>query len=141
MTKQNNRAEELSHIFSAIYYHCHPQFQLELSDQAVRALQFVQMTGPVTVQQVADHLGCAHNTASEILRRLGQKGLIERIRNPKDERVVEAHLTSQGRAAVLEHTGLDIDKLTKCLDRMSDKEQAEVLHGFVSLLRTLEGLG
>ncbi|WP_370541900.1 MarR family transcriptional regulator [Alicyclobacillus tolerans] len=60
---------------------------MELSHQAVRALQYVQMSGSTTIQQISSHLGCAQNTASEIVRRLRQKKLLEKHRRSDDERV------------------------------------------------------
>ncbi|MCL6445555.1 MAG: MarR family winged helix-turn-helix transcriptional regulator [Alicyclobacillus sp.] len=132
-------AKKLSSAFSSIYFHCHPTFDIELSHQAVRALQYVQMVGPVTIQQMAEHLDCAQNTASEIVRRLRQKGLIEKIRRSDDERVVEVHLTNAGHQAVMQHTGLDIEHLAAQLEKVSAEERRQIEQGLFLLLKLVEG--
>ncbi|WP_206922538.1 MarR family winged helix-turn-helix transcriptional regulator [Alicyclobacillus suci] len=133
-------AERISSAFSSVYYHCHPTFEVELSHQAVRALQFIQMMGPVTIQQIADHLGCASNTASEIVRRLAQKGLIEKMRSHVDERIVQVSLTAKGQQTVMQHTGLDVQRLAEALSGLSSAQCQQVEQGIMTLLRALRGV-
>ncbi|WP_018131193.1 MarR family winged helix-turn-helix transcriptional regulator [Effusibacillus pohliae] len=130
-------AEELSAYFSEIYYHCHPSFSINLSHQAVRALQLTAIRGGVTVQDVAVHLGCAHNTASEIVRRLADKQLLVRTRRKEDERVVELRVTEFGRKILQEQTGLDVRKLSGVLAAMPAAEREKVHSGFALLLQHL----
>lgn len=124
---------------SAIYFHCHRTFDMELSHQAVRALQYVQMSGSTTIQQISSHLGCAQNTASEIVRRPRQKKLLEKHRRSNDERVVEVQLTEAGRLVVLQHTGLDVDHLSVRLEQVSEEEHNRILQGLTSLLKAVRG--
>ncbi|WAH37598.1 MarR family winged helix-turn-helix transcriptional regulator [Alicyclobacillus dauci] len=138
MSTNHDTARAISDAFANIYYHCHPAFEMELSHQAVRALQFLQMNGAATVTSVAAYLGCAQNTASEMLRRLSDKGLVVRRRNEVDERVVNVHLTTTGLNTVNEHTGLDVDKLASRLGRVSLDERSEILNQMVRLQRLLE---
>ena len=132
-------AKKISLAFSSVYFHCHPAFDIELSHQAVRALQYVQMGGPATIQQIATHLGCAQNTASEIVRRLRQKGFIEKVRRSDDERIVEVHLTDAGHQAVLQHTGLDIEHLAAQLEEVSPEERQQIEQGLSLLLKVVGG--
>ncbi len=131
-------ARELSQLFSSIYYHCHPHFTVPLSHSSVRALHCIAMNPGTTVRAVAEHLGCAHNTASEILRRLEDKKLIFRKRRRDDERVVELNLTPSGRKVLEEHTGLDIAKLERLLTRIPKEEKDVIFQGFSLLLRRLK---
>ncbi|GMA49933.1 MarR family transcriptional regulator [Alicyclobacillus contaminans] len=139
MSETEELAIRLSVMFSSIYFHCHPTFTMDLSHQAVRALQYIQMTGPVTVQQIAEQLGCAHNTASEILRRLQQKGLIAKGRRTDDERVVEVRLTEVGEQVVLEQTGLDVTRLAARLAQVSAAERQRMVDGMQQLLNLVKG--
>lgn len=134
-------AEQISVVFSNVYFHCHPTFDIELSHQAVRALQCVQMNGQSTIQQIADHLECAQNTASEIVRRLRQKGLAEKRRRSDDERVVEVCLTGAGLRAVLQHTGLDVEQLSAQLAQVSAEERDRIEQGLLLLLKAVGGDG
>ncbi|MHB1953534.1 MarR family winged helix-turn-helix transcriptional regulator [Alicyclobacillus sp. ALC3] len=134
-------AEQISVAFSKVYFHCHPTFDIELSHQAVRALQFVQMNGQATIQQIADHLACAQNTASEIVRRLRQKGLAEKRRRSDDERVVEVYLTDAGLRAVLQNTGLDVEHLSAQLAQVSAEDRDRIEQGLLLLLKAVGGDG
>lgn len=132
---------KLSNLISSIYFHCHPKFQVELSHQAVRTLQLVQMEGPVSVQQIAEHLGCAQNTASEIVRRLREKGFVEKNRREGDERVVEVTLTEAGDKTVLEHTGLDVERLAKNLSQVAEVERERFEQILTRLLEIVSDKG
>lgn len=131
-------AQELSQMFASIYYHCHPQFTVPLSHSSVRALQCIAMNNGATVREVAKHLGCAHNTASEILRRLADKELVSRERRKDDERFVELKLTALGRKVLEEHTGLDTEKLECLLSNVPIEDKETIYKGFSLLLRLLK---
>lgn len=138
MTNWTERAEAISQLFSEIYYRCHPEFTVSLTHQAVRALQFLGMNTQNTVSDVAQYLNCAHNTASEVLRRLSEKGLVLRQRSKADERIVEVQLTDEGKRVLAEHTGLDIVKLAACMKAMSEEEQQIVQQGLNLLLSNVK---
>lgn len=50
-----------------------------------------------TVSELGEELGLDSGTISPLLRRLGERGLVERTRDRTDERVVVASLTAEGR--------------------------------------------
>lgn len=132
-------ADRLSELFSAVYFHCHPKFEVEISHQAVRAMQYIAMTGPTTINALSEYLSVAHNTTSEIVRRLQSKELVLKQRRHNDERVVEVRLTEDGKRVVLQHTGLDIPRLTEALKEMSQEECNEIERAFTTLLQALGG--
>jgi DNA-binding MarR family transcriptional regulator len=131
-------AERLSDAFAAIAYHCQPSPRAALSYQAVRALHLVGMDGMATVGEVAAHLGCAQSTASEVVGRLADKGLLQRTRRPHDDRVVELTLTDAGERALRQHVGLDVARLDACLTAMTAEDRRHVERGMAVLLRHLE---
>lgn len=137
MKGPRDQAEDLSGLFAEVYYLCQPTYTVQLSHQAVRALHFVAMSAAegrsATVGDVASHVGLAHNTASELLKRLREKGLVLVRRGERDERVVEAELTEQGERALGEHVGLDVGRLGGVLAAMSEEER-ETVHSAFGLL-------
>lgn len=133
-------AAAISADYAAAYYHCHPRYTDSLSHQAVRALHFVAMEECATVGGVAKHLGSAPNTASEVLRRLLEKGLIRRQRQEGDERTVALSLTDAGRRALHEHVGLDVAKLERCLASLPERERRQIAAGVGLLRRRLEDM-
>lgn len=52
--------------------------------------------GP-TVNDIADYLFVRHNTAVELINRTQELGVLERVRDPEDQRAVRLRLTAQGR--------------------------------------------
>ena len=132
-------ATRLSLLFSAIYFHCHSQFDMDLSHQAVRLMQYLAVVGPSTVSTLAAHSHIAQNTASETIQRLQRKNLVEKHRRPDDERVVNVSLTETGHAAVLQHTGLDTMHLAEPLKQLSREERDNILNAFSKLLAIVGG--
>lgn len=137
--EHDESARSLSRLFSEIYFHCHPSFEIELSYQAVRVMQFLALCGPATVHAVSTYLGVAHNTASEIVQRLQSKDLVVKQRRRDDERVVEVSLTAHGEKTVWQHTGLDIDRLAEALGKLSEDERMEIQSALVHLLHAVAG--
>lgn len=137
--KHSDSVHRLSEMFSSIYFYCHPKFEIELSHQAVRLMQFIAMTGPATIHSLSGHLNVAHNTASEIVRRLQAKNLVVKQRKRDDERVVEVTLTEEGNKTLLQHTGLDIVLLAEALGEMSEGDRADVHNAFATLLQAVRG--
>lgn len=134
--KQADAAARVSELCAALYQACRRQYGINLSHTAVRVLQAVSH-GPVTVQGVAAKAECAANTASELLQRLGAKGLVERKRNSEDERVVTVTLTAAGAAALREHTHLDETKLAKALAQISADRRTALEECLCDLVRIL----
>lgn len=59
-------------------------------------LQIVSQRQPVTVSDVATAMGIAVPTASTMVRKMVEKGLLERSQNPEDWRSVRLGLTAAG---------------------------------------------
>jgi MarR family transcriptional regulator, organic hydroperoxide resistance regulator len=131
-------AAELSAKYAAIYRHCHPVYTVALGHQAVRALQLAA-EGGVTVQAIARHLGCAPNTASEVVRRLVEKDLALKVRSTDDERVVEVRVTDEGHRVLEEQTGLDVENLQKRLGTLTAEQRDTIRKGLGLLLDCVEG--
>lgn len=127
-------AYDISRNFAAIYHRCHPRYTIALSHQSVRVLQLLHEERAVQVQRVAEFLGCAANTASELISRMVSKGLIEKQRSEADERVVHLCLTEAGIAAFDEHVGLDVPRLARALALGDDQTANDIQTAFAKLL-------
>lgn len=81
--------------------------------------------GEQSVGEIGEKLHLDSGTLTPLLKRLQNKGLIERMRSVNDERSVKIHLTEQGNA--LQHQAMDIpEKIAVCLG-LNDDEVA-LLH-------------
>ncbi|CAN7420189.1 MarR family transcriptional regulator [Terrabacter sp. LjRoot27] len=62
------------------------------------ALMAVGEHGPLTVSRLGEHLRLDSGTLSPLLKRMEAAGLVERVRDPEDERRVLVSATAAGRA-------------------------------------------
>ena len=100
-------------------------------------LQHLSASGPLTVGELAEHLGLRRNSVSELLQRLEAKGLVARIRDERDERRVLAWLTDPGRD-VVSRVGqvLAPDLIAQVMATLSPEERATVVRGVELLAST-----
>ncbi|PEM04435.1 MarR family transcriptional regulator [Bacillus cereus] len=119
--------------WESIYYHLRYEYEDNLSHQAIRILQIVSREKDITIGKVATELSLSHNTASEHIKRLIQKGFIIKERNKKDERVVNLTLTIEGIKVLEKHTLLDKEKI-KILELQLSKEEQQLIEKAFSLL-------
>ena len=73
--------------------------ELELTMPQAKAL-FSLSEGPARMSSLSEFLGRGMSSATSMIDRLVKKGLVERLEDASDRRVVECRLTSQGREAV-----------------------------------------
>lgn len=85
----------------------HAQHQLLL---AVRA--HADDRGP-TIGEVADYLLLRHHSAVELVDRAASGGLIERLHDPEDGRVVRLGLTALGKERIAQLTALHLEELRR----------------------------
>lgn len=74
----------------------HVQAATGLSGSQLWCLAAVKASPGLRVTQLADTLGVRQATASNLVDVLERRGLLERRRDTKDQRVVHLHLTSDG---------------------------------------------
>jgi DNA-binding MarR family transcriptional regulator len=127
-------AAELAEDFTRLYYYCHLPYKDEMGHRALRALQYIAMNQQPTVQDVARYLGVAHNTTSELIRRLVERDVVRKQRSTTDERVVHVVITDEGKQVLQDQTGLDRDKLSQCLSTMPPQD-VEMIHQAFHTLR------
>ncbi len=72
---------------------------LELTMPQARTLFFLN-DGPARMSDLSAHLGSGMPSATSMIDRLVKKGLVERIEDASDRRVVACRLTSEGKEAV-----------------------------------------
>jgi DNA-binding MarR family transcriptional regulator len=133
-------AAELAEDFTQLYYYCHLPYKEEMGHRALRALQYIAMNEQPTVQEVSKYLGVAHNTTSELIRRLVERGAVRKQRSTADERVVHVVITDAGRQVLQDQTGLDRDKLSQCLSEMPPQDVEMIHQAFYTLRQRLQDM-
>ena len=73
---------------------------LELTMPQARTMFRLHRQGPTRMGELSENLGCGLPAATSMVDRLVRKGLVERVQDPSDRRVVACRLTGEGRGAV-----------------------------------------
>ena len=100
----------------------------------LQTLWILQEHGPLPMTRLADLLGVADPNATGIVDRMEQRGLVERLRDGADRRVVMVQQTPDGARAVEEVDGWRSEMLGTLLQRL-DTDQLLRLVGGVKELR------
>jgi DNA-binding MarR family transcriptional regulator len=129
-------ARQVARLFPEVYRRYHwarrvDGAELPLTHRGLEVLVHLATAGPLTVGELAVHLGLRRNSASELLSRLEAKGLVARIRDERDARRVLAWLTEPGRHVVA-RVGqvLAPDLLASVMETLTPGERATVVRGF-----------
>jgi DNA-binding MarR family transcriptional regulator len=141
-------AAEFEGLFREVYLTFHrrdaPRSGMAGASRAV--LQHLVLAGPLTVGEMAAHLGRAQSVVSDIVTHLERDELLEREADPADRRRTLVWLTDGGRAALdRDNRVLDLPLVATALDRVPPETAAALLDSLRSLLahapnsRTPEG--
>jgi len=117
-----------------IYFYLHYKHEETLTHQNIRCIQMIKKKKEVTVKDLSEVLDVTHHTASEHIKRLINKGILEKERSAYDKRIVYVKLTPYGEEVLKQNTELDEDKLKMILERLTVEEQQKIIDAF-SVLR------
>ncbi|AWE07218.1 MarR family transcriptional regulator [Lysinibacillus sp. 2017] len=120
--------KSLNQYWTDIYFALHYVHEEQISHQAVRILQLIKKTNLNSVGNIAEYLKISHNTASEHVKRLVNRGYLSKSRSTEDERRVILYLTKLGEDVLEKNTSLDESKLEKIMQSLSDQERLELVN-------------
>ena len=109
--------------------------ELDLSTAQLKVLFIVNFRGPLPISQIAHMVGIGAPTASHLVEKLVQAGLIERIESGSDRRVVHAQVTAEGRATALRFRQGRTDIMRHWISQLSADDQAALDKGLQALFR------
>jgi DNA-binding MarR family transcriptional regulator len=92
------------------------------------------------LSEVAAGLAVTPATASDAVRVLDQKGLVQKKRSTEDARAISIVLTAPGQK-LAERTSCWSDLLLGAVDELSEPEQAVFLSGLTKMIRKLQEAG
>jgi DNA-binding MarR family transcriptional regulator len=96
--------------------------------------------GLINLTDLAGHLGLPKSSASVLVKRLHQQGLVHRDRDPTDERRLQLRLTAEGQRVIDAGEILDRRRLERALRRMGTSGE-ELIGLLIRLADTLERQG
>jgi DNA-binding MarR family transcriptional regulator len=121
----------------AVLAHLHSCSQ---SPAQLHVMGVLHEVGPITVSHLAARLGISPPSASAMVDRMVDGGLVERVRGEDDRRVVTVWLTPAGEAALSAAIGGRRGKLERVLSQLDPTELADTLRVLSRLERAIEEL-
>lgn len=143
-SRQQAERELLGQVETLISYRrralCAQPLFREVSLPQLHILMTLQNGGRMTLSELAHALGISAPSASAIVDRMEEHGMVSRIRNDLDRRVVHVDITAKGQAVATEMMGLKQDRMQNVLDAMTDSELHTVSVGITALCSVLDRL-
>jgi DNA-binding MarR family transcriptional regulator len=96
--------------------------------------------GPLPMNRLAELLDVSQASATGIVDRMEQRGLVARERDAEDRRVVRVILTPQGDGLMASVASERRDKLVCLLDALADDDAAALLQGLRAMRHARETL-
>jgi DNA-binding MarR family transcriptional regulator len=103
----------------------------------MKALSYLYRNGKRTVGDVAEGLGLAMPTASELVDKLAERGLLEREVNPSNRRQVHVWLNDEAMAFGREIHALRRAQVRRAFAELEPGEQAVMVRGLRALSEAL----
>jgi DNA-binding MarR family transcriptional regulator len=96
--------------------------------------------GPLPMSRLAEAMDVSQASATGIVDRMEQRGLVERLRDDNDRRVVRVALAEGGRKTLGVMASERRDHLAQIIDQLTDRELEGFLAGLQGMRRGREAL-
>jgi DNA-binding MarR family transcriptional regulator len=114
----------------------------DLTPRMVAVIQHLAAGGPLTVGELAVHLRLSKATTTELVNRVEERGLVDRMRDDRDRRRVFVWLTDKGRQRAGAHAKvLSGDTLLGAVRRMAPADRNRLITGLRALLSAADDEG
>ncbi|KGP73855.1 MarR family winged helix-turn-helix transcriptional regulator [Pontibacillus yanchengensis] len=97
------------------------------------ALQWLSESGDMTIGELSNQIHLACSTTTDLVDRMEKNALVERVRDPKDRRVVRIHLLEKGESIIHEVIEKRQAYLEDVLRSFSD-DQIDVFRGLLNTM-------
>jgi DNA-binding MarR family transcriptional regulator len=86
----------------------------------------LEQQGPISMSRIADLLDVSMPNATGLIDRMVERGLVERVGDPDDRRVVLVRPSAAGLAALDANTGVKLDRMRTICEHLDDEQLAAV---------------
>lgn len=130
--------DDLRRVFQVVHeYSRRVERDTGLTGPQVWAIRVIAERAPIKVSALAERMYLHVATVVGILDRLEARGLVTRLRNTKDRRVVHVELTDAGRSLVAGAPQVAQGMLISGLEVLSDRELQTIRNGLEMMVRIL----
>jgi DNA-binding MarR family transcriptional regulator len=88
----------------------------------LHVMSMLERHGPMTMSRIADALDVSLSNATGVVDRMEERGLVRRVRDDEDRRVVHVGLSDQGRAALADIEVFQEDAIARILDQLDGRQ-------------------
>ena len=106
---------------------------LEMTIPQVKTMVLLGVVGPSRMGTISVHLGSALSATTNIVDRLVERGLVERVADASDRRVVICRLTSQGQEATDRFWRVGRERLLAVVEVLDQEQLALAVRGLETL--------
>lgn len=110
---------------------------LGLTIPQLRTLMLLEEQGPMRMGAISSHLGRALSATTSVVDRLAEKGLVGRLADPDDRRVVLCDLTDSGHSTIYQFWRLAEDRTQMIMDSLGP-EQIETVVRALEVVQAAE---
>jgi len=103
--------------------------EVDLSTAQLKVLFTVNYNGPLPISRIAHIVGIGAPTASHLVEKLVQAGLLERIESDTDRRIVHAQITPAGRQITLRLRAGRADILQRWVSELAPADRVALSQG------------
>jgi DNA-binding MarR family transcriptional regulator len=132
--------ETFSSVFGKLMgYATADWINVEISTAQIKVLFVLHFRGTLTINQLAEKLSIGAPTASHLVEKLVQAGFAVRVDSTTDRRVIDVHLTEQGRALADRLSGVTHKWIiAKWVSQLSVDQRTELGNSLRALLTIIE---
>jgi DNA-binding MarR family transcriptional regulator len=136
-------AADVAELFPAMYRRFRATSQLlpgsDITPRMLALLHHLAASGPLTLSELVVHMRMGKATATELVNRVEERGLVERMRDERDHRRVFVCLTDAGRRRAQQHPRVLEDSLLEvAVRRMRPADREALVRGMRALVATPE---
>ena len=138
---EQDAVKQVMELYPRIYFACHtrhvrdPRTQRLLSAHQASILDHLDEREPLTLLDLARHMGVTASTMSLQIERLVRRGYVSRVRATEDGRRLQLLLTAAGVRVREAKSVLDPARVRGLLARLSPEQQEAGIRGLALLAR------
>ena len=116
-----------------------PDWQgLDLTMAQLKVFFTLNFEGALPISKIAEALDISHPTASHLVERLVQAGLVERVEHATDRRYTLARLSSEGEAVMQRLRQGRLEHFQRWLVQLNEQDLAALEQGLTALNRVVQ---
>lgn len=112
--------------------------QYSITPPQFLALQWIFDEGDMTIGELSKKMHLAFSTTTDIIDRLEKNGLVKRVKDKNDRRVVQIHLLAEGKFIIAEVIKKRQQYLQEILDDYSHEDIHQLQHQLTKLLEKMK---